>query len=192
MAGREQASPARRCLAVEWDILRAFGTSLAYVSYLSAMVGLGLLNVELVALAARHAHPLFAPLFEDSGPGRVSLIEKRRIDEANAQPPLGERPKLVALTAPSEPAASLARRLDLAEALEPAPLVHRSRFRLSLDDGISFPTPPRSASLKSRDRERRRAAYVALSGVRSGQRDHPSAAEVFNRRFAPALLAEAR
>lgn len=173
--------------------MRVLGSGARHVSYLLAVAGIILVNAALVVLVATYAAPFAVALVSEQSPRHVSLVEQRVLDaEAAANPlPEGAKRRVVAMVAPAQAAGTMAAQLDATERVELASLPRRPRQRFAFDDGISFPPAPPLASMKMKERPRRRLAYADLRGRRFAAHASPSAAEEFRRRFAPSF-ADAR
>src|SRR5262249_46595333 len=132
------------------------------------MAGIILLSAALFVLVASDAAPLVLALFPQGASHNVSLVEQRVIDAEAAMKPLpqGAKRRVVAMDAPPQGASAMAAQLDAAERTEVASSPRRPRQRLAFGDGISFPSPPRMTSVKTRERHRRRPAYADLRGRR--------------------------
>jgi hypothetical protein len=155
------------------------------VIYLLAMTGIGLLGTKLSSVVAKQAIVLALP-YLDNGPPKLSLIEQRRIDAAQAAQPLpeGSRRRVTALETPSMPPKILAARLDLAEKvnlIEPASPTH---IASAADGSLSPASHSSSISARVYSYEMTSADRPKFRTVRSNSRYiAPSARDVFNRSF---------
>jgi hypothetical protein len=115
------------------------------LAYFLAMAGIGVLGVKLSSVVTAKAIALSLPYLLDKNPRKPSRIEQRRIDVAQAVPPM----PVAKVVASAEPAVSydvLAAQLDLAEAdglRAQAGAARVSRAKLHLKSLASkFATPP--------------------------------------------------
>jgi hypothetical protein len=114
------------------------------IAYFLAMAGIGVLGVELSSVVTARAIALSLPYLLDKNPRKPSRIEQRRIDVAQAVPPI----PVAKMAASAEPAVAydvLAAQLDLAEAAglraEEVPRVRRAKLHLRRL-ASKFATPP--------------------------------------------------
>ena len=113
-------------------------------AYLIAMAGIGALGVKLSSVVTANVIALSLPHLLDKNPRQTSRIEQRRIDLAQAVPPMPVA-KMAALTQPPVAYDVLAAQLDLAEADvsgagAAAPIGRRTRLYKRL--ASKFATPP--------------------------------------------------
>ena len=86
----------------------------AVIAYFLAMAGLSLCAVQLLAVVTAQVIALSLPLVLGASPSPTSRIEQRRIEMAQAVPPMPVA-KLAALHEPAGPTGVLAAELDIAE-----------------------------------------------------------------------------
>jgi hypothetical protein len=117
------------------------------VAYFLAMAGISALGLKLSSVVTAKTIALSLPYVLDKNPRRPSRIEQRRIDVAQAVPPMPIA-KVVALEEPAVSYDVLAAQLDLAEAGAGATIpkhsaerVGRAKFRLKRL-ASKFATPP--------------------------------------------------
>lgn len=153
--------------------------------YLLAITGISLLGMKLSSVAAKQAIVLALP-YLDNGPPKLSLIEQRLIDAAQAAQPLpeGARRRVTALETPSMPPKILAARLDLAEKedlIERASPIH---IASAADGSLGPASHPFSARVYSYEMTNLSIDRPRFQTVHSISRYAvPSARDVFNRSF---------
>lgn len=89
--------------------------SAGVIAYFLAMAGIGLVGVQLSSVVTAKAIALSLPHLLDKSPPRPSRIEQRRIEVAQAIPPMPVA-KVAVLKEPAASYGVLAAQLDLAEA----------------------------------------------------------------------------
>lgn len=161
-------------------------------AYVLVIAGILLAGAKLTSHLAEQVVAFGLPLLSVSAPARLSLVEQRRMDAASGiQPsPPGATLRVAALEASELPPGLFAAQLDRAEKSDLPAGARRPRAFASVDP-ISFPPAPRSVSLRLKRYTQSRAKYAALRSNRALSQRYPSAADEFNRRFAPSL-ADAR
>jgi hypothetical protein len=162
-------------------------------AYLCVIAGILFAGSKLASHVAEQAVVLALPLLSVSAPTKLSLVEQRRIDSASGIQPAPQRAELrvAALEVSALPPGIFAAQLDRAERADLPASARVRRLNISQNDMISFPPAPRAVSLRLKRDPSRRARYAALRSNRALSQRYPSAADEFNRRFAPSL-ADAR
>jgi hypothetical protein len=162
-------------------------------AYLVVIAGILLASAKLTSHVAEQAVVLALPLLSVSAPAKLSLVEQRSLDAASGIQPSPQRAKIrvAALEVSALPPGIFAAQLDRAENADLPAGARKPRRIFASYDMISFPPAPRAVSLRLKRDPSRRARYAALRSNRALSQRYPSAADDFNRRFAPSL-ADAR